>query len=38
MHLQDAELRVLQFINSLLEPIGKNVNDYGLVDYDVILK
>ena len=38
MVLQEAELKVLQFINSVLEPKGKNVNDYGIVDYDVNLR
>ena len=38
MVLQEAELKTLQFINSVLEPIGKNVNDYGIVDYDVNLR
>ncbi|KAL5581039.1 hypothetical protein UlMin_013481 [Ulmus minor] len=38
MDLKDAELKALQFINSLLEPIGKNANDYQLIDYDVTLK
>ena len=38
MVLQEAELKALQFINSVLEPKGKNVNDYGIVDYDVNLR
>ena len=38
MDLKDAELKALEFINSLLEPIGKNVNDYELINYDVTLR
>lgn len=35
--LADAELTVLQNISLILEPMGKNVNDYSLVDFFVDL-
>jgi hypothetical protein len=31
----DAELKAIKYISSLLEPLGKNINDYKFVPYNV---
>ena len=36
--LVDAEIRVLQDINFILEPMGKNINDFNLVSFHVDLE
>ncbi|XP_022848336.1 uncharacterized protein LOC111370722 [Olea europaea var. sylvestris] len=37
MTVGDAEIRVLRCINSFLEVFGTNINDFGLLDFDVIV-
>ncbi|XP_022856895.1 uncharacterized protein LOC111377965 [Olea europaea var. sylvestris] len=37
MTVCDAEIRVLRCINSFLEVFGTNINNFGLVDFDVIV-
>ncbi|XP_022895359.1 uncharacterized protein LOC111409550 [Olea europaea var. sylvestris] len=37
MTVCDAEIRALRCINSFLEVFGTNINDFGLVDFDVIV-
>ncbi|XP_022891885.1 uncharacterized protein LOC111406738 [Olea europaea var. sylvestris] len=37
MTVCDAEIRALRCINSFLEVFGTNINDFGLVDVDVIV-
>ncbi|XP_022843247.1 uncharacterized protein LOC111366784 [Olea europaea var. sylvestris] len=37
MTVCNAELRALRCINSFLEIFGTNINDFGLVDFDVIM-
>ena len=36
--LPEAELRALHELNVILEAMGKNINDYGLVQFDVRLE
>ncbi|XP_022897839.1 ATP-dependent DNA helicase PIF4-like [Olea europaea var. sylvestris] len=37
MTVCDAEIRALRCINSFLDVFGININDFGLVDFDVIV-
>ncbi|XP_022841953.1 uncharacterized protein LOC111365646 [Olea europaea var. sylvestris] len=37
MTVCDADIRVLRWINSFLKVFGININDFGLVDFDVIV-